>query len=196
MRVVRGPVYTPFDERMVPDTYHWNNGYYPDVRRDEADTRGPVTVGMLQALGHSKWRLALIFYSQARKYDECHPKLEVFLFDGARGSWEPNIRVQRKYRPIRWDKVQFYGSEVMDAVEQNLRALSTGPQFAVLCSFEFPVHPSYLPAKIRSTFGPHRHPSRSTESFVLRAFYDLPAHFQQSGDPELANAAALAELMV
>lgn len=196
MRVVRGPIYTAFDKNVVPDFRHVTQGYYPTVHRDEAETRGPVTAGMMEALGHSKWRLALILYEQKKEYDEVYPRLEVFRFEGVKGFWEPNIRVRRKYRPIWWDKVQFYGTFVMDEVEENLLSLNTGPQFAVLCSFEFPAHTSYMPTKRYDSNIVPGHKYFSTDMFAYRAFFDLPEHFRRSKDPELANAAVLAEMVV
>lgn len=194
--VIIAQSYTERDtDKVMPDP-HFDGRFVPVVTAGEVDHKLPVTQTMMETLGHQRWRLALLMYEQEEQYENVVPYVAMFYgWDGGVQSDSLGLVHDRfgeiKYRRIREDATR----RVRTIREMMLNDLTREPKFGVVVSYRFPAHPWRTQGKVHwySAFNPKLY---NVQSFLYRAIVDLPSHFLRSSDPKMANAAALAEMIL
>lgn len=193
MRVVTFPAYTTSHPNVSKDTRHWH-GYRVWALYDEREEHYPRTEFILNALGLSQWRLAILLYHQPEKYDPCHPKLWMFRMKGMDHDLEMHPIADVRFPLVYYQNIGRRNRGMVNEAKRRLQLVEDGPQFAVLVSFAFPVYgdPGYDP--------PVNNPSAFQRvvygGFVQRLLTDFADLCRRSRDPDMLNAAALAEMAV
>lgn len=193
MRVVLGPTYSIRDKNTIKDQMY-GSGYYADVTWDEQEAGLDKTATIMRLLGHRQWCLALLLYEESVDEMYYYPFVKLYRVNGQIVGTDPADSGLWKYNHVLSHEAESRNPELMERVREDLQALDSSPEFAVVVSFVFPVNPSrrvglwtYPNGRLVSTKG--------TGGLILRAMVDLADYFRQSSDPELSGAAVLAEMV-
>lgn len=194
--VVIAQSYTERDTgKVMPDPDFYRR-YVPVVTEEEFKKKFPLMQTMMETLGHPRWRLAMLMYEQEEQYEDVVPVVRTFQGGQYGVDLDPLGLLPDRFGEISPLRIREDATRrVRKIKEMMLKELIRGPQFGFVVSFRFPAHP-WRTNRYVELGGAFHQKIYDIMHFLYRAVADIPSFFIRSSDPRMANAAALAEMIL